>query len=230
MGFILNIETSTPICSVALTDEDRVIESISDVSGNSHAKVLSVLSEKLLKENNLSFSDLSAIAVSKGPGSYTGLRIGTSFAKGLCYSLDIPLISVSTLKSIAKGLNTERRVENCYICPMIDARRMEVYSQVFNNDCIEINEISAKIIDKESFSELLKEKTIYFLGTGAEKCKELINSPNAIFVDDFVMNATNMTDISIEKFKNNNFENTAYFEPFYLKEFVAIKPKNKVLS
>lgn len=228
MSYLLHIETSTPTCSVALSKFDELLDKVSDNEGNSHARVLSDLSQLLLKRNNLSFADLAAVSVSKGPGSYTGLRIGVSFAKGICYSLEIPLISVSTLKGMAIGAINRYEVKTDLLCPMIDARRMEVYSMLTNNKMDIIEDVSAEIITETSYKDFLEKYSISFFGTGALKCMDTIKSNNAKFVNNFIIDAEDMISLAFNKFKEKDFEDVAYFEPFYLKDFVAIKPKNKV--
>lgn len=189
----------------------------------SHAEKLHPFIEEVIRQSNISFSDLNAVAVSKGPGSYTGLRIGVSAAKGLCYTLDIPLISVDTLQVLASSAKAE---ENSLIIPLLDARRMEVYGAVFNNNFEKIRETEAEIIDENSFSEFLKKGKTYFLGDGAEKCKKIITNKNAVFLEGHFPSSKNMVTFSTQKFNNSDFEDVAYFEPFYLKDFIAGKPKS----
>jgi len=236
LGKILNIETATRICSVALSDNGRVVAMQETNTQNSHAEQITVFSEEIIYKAGISFRDLDAIAVSKGPGSYTGLRIGVSTAKGFCYSLDKPLISVGTLKALAAGIISKmkesgEKVEDLLFCPMIDARRMEVYSAVFDHQLNEIRKTKAEIIDKDSFSDMFNnKKKIVFVGDGAAKCKDILGQVSeAVFPEDFLPSAAYMAPLAEEKFKNKNFENTAYFEPFYLKDFVAGIPRVKGL-
>lgn len=219
MSFILSIETATKNCSIALSKEGKTIALKEIASQNfSHAEKLHVFIEEILKENNIVFKDLSAIAVSKGPGSYTGLRIGVSSAKGLCYALDIPLISVDTLTALAKQITVEEGI----IIPMIDARRMEVYAAFFNPQVEMIKEVEALIIDKTSFLEI--NSTIHLIGDGALKFKETLTNEKFKFYDDIVYPSANeMSDLAFEKFKKSDFENVAYFEPYYLKDFLLKK-------
>ncbi|HEY9168937.1 MAG TPA: tRNA (adenosine(37)-N6)-threonylcarbamoyltransferase complex dimerization subunit type 1 TsaB [Lutibacter sp.] len=218
MELILNIETATKNCSVSISKEGKTIALKELNDGKySHAEKLHELIEQVVLEAKISLSDLKAIAVSKGPGSYTGLRIGVSAAKGLCFALDIPLISVNTLQSLALSVS----IEKGYKIPLLDARRMEVYSQVFSNKTEKIREVYAEIIDANSFSEFLNMEKVYFFGDGAEKCKEIITHKNAVFIDNKFPSAKEMSAISYEKFKKNEFEDVAYFEPFYLKEFIG---------
>lgn len=231
MAYFLCIETATPVCSVALCENDKVIELFESTKKNSHAEVVAVFIDQILKKTDLKSSDLSAIAVSKGPGSYTGLRIGVSTAKGLCYAINKPLIAVNTLHSMAAGLIAKQEftaAPNLY-CPMIDARRMEVYSALYNYQVEEVRETKAEIIDEGSFSEYLKTSTLTFFGDGAEKCQETLNHPNAIFINDFQPSAAYMANIIYQKYLSGQVEDVAYFEPFYLKDFVAGLPKVKGL-
>lgn len=222
MATILNIETSTKNCSVSLSIGGSCISLREENDGNySHAEKLHVFIDEILKEQNLNVSNLDAIAVGKGPGSYTGLRIGVSTAKGLAYSAEIPLISVHTLKSLAKTITIEKGL----IVPMIDARRLEVYSAVFNKEANFVREVEAKIINESSYQELLAEQPVYFLGDGAAKCKEIIKHANANFIDDKFPSAKEMCALSYEKFQTKDFEDVAYFEPFYLKDFIVTPAK-----
>ncbi len=218
---ILNLETSTKNCSVSLSNNGKTIicKELSD-AGFSHAEKLHLFIEEVLLESKLTFKDLSAIAVSKGPGSYTGLRIGVSAAKGLCFALDIPLISVDTLQVLA----SQAEVENGIIIPMIDARRMEVYSAIFNKNQTKIREVQAQILDENSFSEI--DETIYFVGDCNEKAKTVLTKDNFVFLDDKIYPSANeMSKLSFKKFENNDFEDVAYFEPFYLKDFLITTSK-----
>lgn len=232
MAFILNIETSGDICSVALSENDRLVLMKENREKNSHSSKLAVLTYEILKETNVSPNQLNAIAVSKGPGSYTGLRIGVSFAKGLCFSLNTPLIGINTLKIIAMNLKLKANIDNdALICPMIDARRMEVYSALFDYNLNIIKQTQALILDTNSFSDIYQK--IYFIGNGSTKWKDLISqnsNENFIFVNNIFPMADAMTYLSYLAYKEDKFENLAYFEPFYLKEFVAkIGKKNKLL-
>ncbi|MBE9489042.1 MAG: tRNA (adenosine(37)-N6)-threonylcarbamoyltransferase complex dimerization subunit type 1 TsaB [Bacteroidetes bacterium] len=224
MTLILNIETSTTNCSVSLSKEGETIFLKEDYSdGYSHAERLHIYIDEVLKESNVERSQINAIAVSKGPGSYTGLRIGVSAAKGLCYALSKPLISVSTLESLAHQVNAIDGV----IVSMLDARRMEVYSAVFNLEHQQIRETQAQILDKHSFSDYLEKGKVYFIGNGVKKTKILISHENAIFIESKLPSAKEMSKLSYDKHKKNDIEDVAYFEPYYLKDFVALKPKSK---
>lgn len=218
MSLISNLETSTKNCSVSLAENGNVIalKEFNDDS-YSHAEKLNVFIEEVLSETSKSYSDLSAIAVSKGPGSFTGLRIGVSSAKGLCYALDIPLVSVNTLKSLAMQVE----VDNGFVIPMLDARRMEVYSAIFSDDFQELREIQAQILDETSFGAELNKKPCYFIGDGVQKTKDLILHQNAHFIESKLPSAKEMASLSFLKFEQKDFENVAYFEPFYLKDFLT---------
>lgn len=217
--FILNIETSTKNCSVSLAKNGITVlcKEIAE-QGYSHAEKLHVFIEEILNESNVAFDDLKAIAVSKGPGSYTGLRIGVSAAKGLCYALNIPLISIDTLELLARQL----RVENGHIVPMIDARRMEVYSAVFDSNHKKVREVEAEILTSDSFSNL--DGTIHFVGDSAEKAKTVLTDSRFVFHEKIIFPSSNeMSVLSFEKYQNNDFEDVAYFEPYYLKDFMLTK-------
>ena len=226
MTYILNIETATHICSVALSNNGETIDLEESFEDKTHAELLTVFIEKILERNSLSTKDLSAIAVSEGPGSYTGLRIGLSVAKGLCYGLDIPLIFIPTLEAMANGANKSID-DNYLLCPMIDARRMEVYTALYNSKLKKEVDIHAKIIDSDSFKNNLENNRIVFFGTGSDKCKADICSSNAVFLDNSFVSSQFMSDLSYHKFIGKSFENLAYCEPFYLKEFQAIKSTKK---
>lgn len=217
---ILNIETSTKNCSVALSNNGAVVSyrEIAD-TGYSHAEKLHVFIEDILKEAKITFNDLKAIAVSKGPGSYTGLRIGVSAAKGFCYALNLPLISIDTLTVLARQLQVH---EEESIVPMIDARRMEVYSCVLDSNYKVIREIQSEILVEDSFSTYSKK--LHFVGDSNEKAKTIIKGCNFVFHDvNKYPSAKEMCQLSFEKYKTNDFENVAYFEPYYLKEFMMTK-------
>lgn len=224
MTHILNIETSTKNCSVSIAKNGALI-SLKEINngGYSHAEMLHPLIKEALLESKLTINQIDAIAVGKGPGSYTGLRIGVSAAKGLCFANDIPLISINSLKILAHTIP----IDKGNIIPMIDARRMEVYSAIYDESFTLIRETKAEIIDKSSFIDELQNHTVYFLGDGAEKCQEIILHKNAVFIKDAFPSAKEMVKLSYEKHKVNNTENLAYFEPFYLKNFIATQEKKK---
>ena len=230
MTYILHIETSTANCSVALSKNKQLLAIRESTEKNSHASLITIFIEEVIKDAGLSVDSINAVAVSKGPGSYTGLRIGVSTAKGLCYALDAPLIAVSTLQTMAYGLSAiYSKEENFLFCPMIDARRMEVYNAVYNSDNKEIKIVSADIVSQDFLHELLNENQVIFFGDGAEKCKSVLKHSNAIFMDNILPTASDMVKPAFEKFLLNQFEDLAYFEPFYLKDFVAGKPRVKGL-
>lgn len=227
MSLILQIETSTTNCSVALAQNGKVLSHKNINQRNIHAEVITVFIGEVLSENDLKFAELDAVAVSSGPGSYTGLRIGVSTAKGLCFSLDKPLIAVETLLAMAAGYLSRfpnQTEQKFLLCPMIDARRMEVYTALFDQDLNRIAETSAEIITAESFKEELNQHKIIFFGDGAAKCKTVLSHhANAVFIDDFLNEAADLTSIAEKKFSQKQFEDVAYFEPFYLKDFIGSK-------
>ena len=221
MALILLIESATKSCSVSLSSENKIIACKEEVNEQYyHAEKLTVFITELFKTQDFTIKDLDAVAVSKGPGSYTGLRISVSTAKGLCYALDIPLISVSTLKAMAFGM-AQKEKSDLY-CPMIDARRMEVYNAFYNSTNKEIRGIQADIIEACSYQKELDKKVLFF-GDGAEKCKQMIQHPNARFIDGIFPSSKDMLEIANEKFAEKDFEDVVYSEPFYLKDFVAGK-------
>ncbi len=223
MALILNIETATGVCSVAVALNGEVIASRHDNSGQSHAKLLTTFIEECIHDAGSTLKNLDAIAVSKGPGSFTGLRIGVASAKGLCYALDKPLISVNTLQSMASHfLATSKIDESLWLCPMIDARRMEVYTAFFNSSGEFEIPTTAEIIEEGTFGTILKNHSVNFFGDGTEKVRHLFeNEPNAIFHPDFFPSASGMVPFSEKSYNMNEFEVTAYFEPFYLKDFFS---------
>jgi len=227
---LLNIETSAQVCSVCLSKNGEVIEIRENREGKSHASTLTPYIEDIFKSSAYTINDIDAVAISKGPGSYTGLRIGVSTAKGICFALNKPLIAINTLKVLSSGvIRTKNPDKNALIVPLIDARRMEVYSAIFDSNLNEIGEIKAEIIDENSFNEFLERKKLYFFGDGAEKCKTFVKHQNALFIDGILPSSSYLVPLAEEAFKENRFENVAYFEPFYLKDFVATIPKRKVL-
>ena len=221
---ILSIETSTEVCSIALHQDGTLIAEDVSFESYSHAERLAPMIHDLLDKNKIPKSKLSAIAVSAGPGSYTGLRIGTSTAKGLCFALDIPLISVNTLESMLVDLPDD--LSDHYKCPMIDARRMEVYCLLADDQDNILEEVNAKIIDSKSFEEELSKHKILFYGNGANKCMEVILSENAILLDGITPHARNIGQLAFQYFTEKRFADLAYFEPEYLKPYLAIKAKD----
>jgi tRNA threonylcarbamoyladenosine biosynthesis protein TsaB len=234
MALILSIETSASVCSVALSENEKIISLKESGEVNSHASILGTYIEEIFKENAISGKNIDAVAVSKGPGSYTGLRIGVSTAKGLCYAGLRPLISISTLQTIVYGLMKGDRVDqslfdsDALFCPMIDARRMEVYTALFDQEGTPVSEVTAQIINADSFNEILTNKKVVFFGNGAAKCKNLIVHSNAFFIDHVNPSARYMAELAAQAYIEKKFENVAYFEPFYLKDFVTTVSKKKI--
>ena len=229
---ILYIETATDVCSVALSKGSEIIGLKEEAGGNNHAKHLLPFVDEVLKQAGVSMTEINGVAVSIGPGSYTGLRIGVSTAKGIAYTAGIPVMAVSTLESIAQGAKTlwaESSSEQPQIIPMIDARRMEVFTTRYDFDIRSLEEISSKIVDDNTFAELLSKEKVLFCGNGMPKCKEILSAfLNAKFMD-APISAKNMLPAALRKWQKQEFEDVAYFEPFYLKEYVAAKPVVKGL-
>jgi tRNA threonylcarbamoyladenosine biosynthesis protein TsaB len=228
MAYILALETSSTICSVALFKNEQLL-GISELQiEKSHSSHITVLTEQLLYNCQVSFKELSAIALSGGPGSYTGLRIGSSTAKGLCYALDIPLISVSTLHALtATAIDNTPQANNYLFCPMIDARRLEVYSCLLDHNLNEVEPIKPVLLEETTFAEYLANNRIVFFGSGAPKFKALTTENQAaLFLNHVVPTARSMGQLALAKFQSGDFENVAYYEPFYLKE-VYITKSNK---
>ena len=228
MSYILHLETSTRICSVALAENDKLIAIKETSVTNSHSSVITIFVEEVLNTAKINLQKLDAVCVSMGPGSYTGLRIGVSTAKGYCYALNIPLIAINTLHSMANAYSFEFLSEisaDTILCPMIDARRMEIYSALFNNKGGFLRDTAAEIIDENSFVEILSKNKVHFFGDGAQKCKESLSHNNAIFNDNFEVSAKGMITLAWQKYQAKQFEDLAYFEPYYLKDFIATVPK-----
>lgn len=228
MSCILHIETSTSACSVAVSEDGQVVFKKEDLNGPSHAVSLGVFVDEALSFADSHAMPLDAVAVSCGPGSYTGLRIGVSMAKGICYGRDLKLIGLPTLKvqCVPVLLYHDELPEDALLCPMIDARRMEVYAAIYNRALKTVRDISADIVDENSYREFLDRHPVYFFGDGAAKCKEKITHPNAHFIDGIRPLASMMFPLAEKAVAEGKYEDVAYFEPFYLKEFVAGKPKN----
>ncbi len=252
MDRILNIETSTGVCSVTISSGRAVLAARESVVERSHAAMLTVFIQEAVSEAGISVGDLSAVAVSRGPGSYTGLRIGVSAAKGICYGAGVPLIAIDTLKLMAlkvtgmlnpgphendtgnKGADNLPVLmgpcsDNVLLCPMIDARRMEVYTALYDIEGGLVKDVSAEIIDESSFRDIPDEQKILFFGDGSDKCKDVISHPNTHYIPDIYPSAVQMAELSHKAFAEGRFEDTAYFEPFYLKDFIATTPKNKMI-
>ena len=234
MARILLLETATEVCSVALSVDGTIVASAEKTEGFRHSELVTLYVDQVIREWDSGVELLDAVCVCRGPGSYTGLRIGVSVAKGMCYALDIPLLSVSTLNAMASNMAFRTRGEELsgnappLLCPMIDARRMEVYTALFDNQGNQLSEITAAIIGEDSFADSLATQKVWFFGNGASKCQAVIRHPNAIFPGEVLASARFMSSLAEERFNNNAFENVSYFEPFYLKDFVATVPKNKV--
>ena len=236
MALILSIETGTDICSVALSNDGELMALRESSEGRDHAKKVAVFVDELLKETGVQPADLDAIAVGKGPGSYTGLRIGVSFAKGMCYALNIPLIAVGSLDALTEVAREdydagildieESEWQNAYLCPMVDARRMEVYTQVFDTEGKAHSDVVAEVITPESLASWREKGRVVIFGNGAAKCTETL--PDAILVG-VSPSARGIVRIAEEAFNVGKFEDIAYFEPFYLKEFLVIPSKKKLL-
>lgn len=223
--YILNLETATKNCSVSISKNGELLALKEICEANfSHAEKLHIFIKDVLNDSNLNYNDLSAIAISKGPGSYTGLRIGVSSAKGLCYALEIPLVSILTLESLANSV----KIENGVIIPLLDARRLEVYTAVFDKNYNSIKETYNYILDEISFSEYLKKDKVTFLGDGTVKTKDIIHHENAVFLEGYYPSAKEMVSLSYKKYLSNKFEDVAYFEPFYLKDFHVTVSKKKL--
>lgn len=225
---ILQIETATSVCSAALSVNGETIALKELAAQNIHAGSLTLFIEEVMEKAGLAYADLDAIAVSKGPGSYTGLRIGVSTAKGLCFAADKPLIAIDTLKMMANGFLNSEKDYTGLVCPMIDARRMEVFTALYNTRLSEILPVSAKIIDEASYQQELSQNQITFIGDGAMKCISSVLSANAVFSGLNYNSAGNMSALAYEAFNRQDFEDVAYFEPYYLKDFVITQAKKKV--
>lgn len=233
MSTLLCIETATAACSVALL-RDGVVTGLRETQiTNSHAAMVAVFIDELIRDHLSGPSGIDGVVVSSGPGSYTGLRIGVSTAKGLCYALDVPLLSVETTLSMARGMKTaftDALDLPILYAPMIDARRMEVYTALYNNELKMVKPVSAEIIQEDMFDALLQDHHIVLAGDGAEKSKAELHHPNLHYIDNFINSAAHMASIAADKFEQHLFEDTAYFEPFYLKDFIAGKPRVKGLD
>jgi tRNA threonylcarbamoyladenosine biosynthesis protein TsaB len=237
MALILLLETSEKVCSIALSDSYNLIGTLDITEEKSHASMLTVLIEKLLSDKDIDIKKLDAVAINKGPGSYTGLRIGMSVAKGICYALNIPLISVNSLQMMCIGLIQSGKLKKIgnhnsevILCPMSDAKRMEVYSALLNLNVEFITEIEATTITEISYKEKLDSGIVVFFGSGVGKCKSVIQNQNAYFIENFYPHASFMISLAFDSFLQKKFEDIAYFEPFYLKDFVTTTPKRKIVA
>ncbi|TCD01064.1 tRNA (adenosine(37)-N6)-threonylcarbamoyltransferase complex dimerization subunit type 1 TsaB [Pedobacter psychroterrae] len=227
MAIIIQIETATQVCSAAISENGKTIALKEEKASNIHAGSLTLFIKEVMDTAGLQFADIDAVAVSKGPGSYTGLRIGVSTAKGLCFALDKPLIAIDTLQMMAAGFMIDQPYYSGMVCPMIDARRMEVFTGLYDKDLKEVTPVAAQIIDEHSFAEVLASNNVSFIGDGAEKCKAVLQHEHASFSDVNFNSATNMSKLSYEAFAAAKFVDVAYFEPFYLKDFVLTTPKKR---
>lgn len=236
MAYILCLDTATPVCSVALGRDGKTWAVRESARKNVHSTLITSFIQEILSETGFDLDKLDAVAVSKGPGSYTGLRIGVSTAKGLCYALGKPLIAISSLRALAYGMarrirKQEAEAEKLLFCPMIDARRMEVYAAFYDAGNELVRDIQADIVTGDSYNEFLALHKVVFFGNGAAKCRQLLGvNPNAVFHEDFVSSATHMTELAEERFYQKQFEDSAYFEPFYLKDFIPGVPKVRGLD
>ena len=234
MSLILCIETGTDICSVGLSRDGELISLRESDEGRDHARNVALFVDELLRENDIAAEELSAVAVGMGPGSYTGLRIGVSFAKGLCYGLQIPLVAVGSLDSMVQVAREDHEagiidVDNwndVVLCPMVDARRMEVYTQMFDAQGLPLNEVKAEIVTEESFKEWRNERQLVIFGNGAAKCREVLN--DAIYIN-VTPSARGLAALAHQRLEAGQTEDIAYFEPFYLKDFIIIPSKKKLL-
>lgn len=234
MSLILCIETGTDICSVGLSRDGELISLRESDEGRDHARNVALFVDELLRENDIAAEELSAVAVGMGPGSYTGLRIGVSFAKGLCYGLQIPLVAVGSLDSMVQVAREDHEagiidVDNwndVVLCPMVDARRMEVYTQMFDTQGLPLNEVKAEIVTEESFKEWRGERQLVIFGNGAAKCREVLNDATYINV---TPSARGLAALAHQRLEAGQTEDIAYFEPFYLKDFIIIPSKKKLL-
>ena len=226
MSVILHIETSTDVCSVAVSENGQCIFDQAERGHMSHAEKLGTMVDEALSFTDNHAIPFDAVAVSCGPGSYTGLRIGISMAKGICYGRDLKLISVPTLELLCVGpLLDEKIEEDALLCPMLDARRMEVYAALYDRALHVVRDVQADVVTAETYKEWLDERPVYFFGNGAAKCMEVINHPNARLIDGVEPLAKRMMPLAERRFLKEQFENVAYFEPFYLKDFIAKAPK-----
>ncbi len=227
MSLILSIETATRTCSVAVHENGTLLAACSYYLDKSHSNLLVPSIKSLVADCGYEQNALSAVAISMGPGSYTGLRIGTSTAKGLCFALDIPLIAINTLEALAYGVS-RYNTEGQWLCPMLDARRMEVYTMLLDDHFRIVEETHPQVVEPSSFDDHLNARSILFFGNGADKCRKIIQNSNARFLDHVEPNASEVGYLAWQKFQKTQFEDLAYFEPFYLKEFQATKPKVKI--
>ncbi len=234
MSLILCIETGTNICSVGIARDGELVSLRESVEGRDHAKHVGVFVDELLRETGVMPDELDAVAVGMGPGSYTGLRIGVSFAKGLCYGLQIPLVAVGSLDALAQvaiedneaGILTVEAWDDAVLCPMVDARRMEVYTRLYNAQGEPLSEVSAEVVDEHTFADVRRDRQLVIFGNGAEKCCEVLSDATYINV---APSARGLARLAEQRLQAGQTEDIAYFEPFYLKDFVVIPSKKKLL-
>ena len=226
MALILNLETATKACSVSLAKDGKEIKTIEVITDHfSHSENLTIFIDVAFEKSGYTLKDVDAVAVSEGPGSYTGLRIGVSTGKGICYALDKPMIAINSLMALAGLYKNDDRA---LLCPMFDAMRMEVYAAIFDHELNILSPTAAVIVDRDSFASFLKDKKVVFIGPGAAKCKAVIQHPNAVFDLSTPVSAKGMIPIAEKKFGAGDFVDLAYFEPFYLKDFIAVEPKKLI--
>lgn len=229
MATLLNIETSTNVCSACLSKDGQIILNKENYEGQSHAVLLGQYVKELVEYAHSNNIKIDGVAISCGPGSYTGLRIGVSTAKGLCYGMDLPLIAVSTLKTMSsQALRLNKIEDDAWLCPMIDARRMEVYTTFMDKSLNEQKAISADIIDENSYADILAKHKVYMFGNGSDKCKDTLKHSNLTYLENICPLAKDMISLSEKAYAEKKFEDVAYFEPFYLKEFVATHSEKKL--
>jgi len=229
MALILSLETATSVCSAAIHDNGKLLAASEHHVPQSTASMLAVLIDEIVKQASIQPSQLNAVAVSAGPGSYTGLRIGVATAKGFCYALNIPLIAINTLELMTYQVASQDSLSNdVLLCPMLDARRMEVYTLLAGPDLKVIESTEAKVIDELSYQSWLEKNKILFFGNGSDKCKEMIRHENAIFIPGIIPSAAKLGEMAFQKFNSNQFEDLAAYEPYYLKDFMVKKPKSAV--
>jgi tRNA threonylcarbamoyladenosine biosynthesis protein TsaB len=231
---IICLETATNLCSVALIDNAGLVSLRESNELKSHASQITVFADELLRDQGIKASDLDAVAVSKGPGSYTGLRIGVSVAKGIAYGASIPLIGIETTLSMFWGMNQKKLISETeispYYCPMLDARRMEIYYAIYDSAGEKIKDISAEVVTEGLFADIPESQVIIYFGEGAKKCRDIINHKNAIFAEDFRISAAHMYNPVFQAINEKKYEDVAYFEPFYLKDFITTVPRKNILG
>jgi tRNA threonylcarbamoyladenosine biosynthesis protein TsaB len=236
MDRILCLETSTEVCSAAIVEDGIVTGFREDITGQNHSKLLTVFIAQLLESNRLEASDFDAVAVSEGPGSYTGLRIGVSVAKGFCYAASIPMIAISSLEAMTSHVIEHKEKFHLQIrstdlfAPMIDARRMEVYTAIYSSNLQLVQKINALVVDQDSFQEFTVSSRLFLFGNGSAKCSDILINPNIIYIDGILASSRHMATLADQKFQKGEFVDVAYFEPYYLKDFIATVPKNSVLK